>query len=43
MIVGYSLVVEGLSAVESMLLQERGLGGRTRMGCGFFMPLRTRG
>ena len=30
----------GLSADESIRLQERGLGGRTRLGCGFFLPAR---
>ncbi len=39
-IVGYALVVSGLTADESIRLQERGLGGRTRMGCGFFMPVK---
>jgi CRISPR-associated protein Cas6 len=37
-IVGYALVVSGLDADESIRLQERGLGGRTRIGCGFFLP-----
>ena len=37
-IVGYALVVSGLTAEESIRLQERGLGGRTKMGCGFFLP-----
>jgi len=27
-----------LSADDSIRLQEHGLGGRTRMGCGFFLP-----
>lgn len=36
-IVGYALV-SGLNADESLRLQERGLGGRTKMGCGFFLP-----
>jgi CRISPR-associated protein Cas6 len=39
-IVGYALVVAGLTAEESIRLQERGLGGRTKMGCGFFLPVR---
>lgn len=39
-IVGYALVVSGLTAEESIRLQERGLGGRTKMGCGFFLPAR---
>lgn len=40
--VGYSLQVTGLTAEESIRLQEHGLGGRKRMGCGFFVPLRPR-
>jgi CRISPR-associated protein Cas6 len=41
-IIGYSMVVSELSADESIRLQEEGLGGRSRMGCGFFMPARER-
>jgi CRISPR-associated protein Cas6 len=37
-IVGYAVIVSGLTADESIRLQERGLGGRTKMGCGFFLP-----
>lgn len=37
-VVGYSLLVSELTAEESILLQERGLGGRRKMGCGFFEP-----
>jgi CRISPR-associated protein Cas6 len=37
-IVGYSLIVCELPAEHSLMLQERGLGGRTQMGCGFFVP-----
>lgn len=37
-VVGFSLIVEGLSAAESIRLQEHGLGGRPKMGCGFFLP-----
>ena len=36
-IVGYELLVEGLTAVESIVLQERGLGGKRHMGCGVFV------
>jgi len=39
-IVGYSLIVAELSAADSLTLQERGLGGRTHLGCGFFEPTR---
>jgi len=38
-IVGYSLLVSELSASDSIKLQESGLGGRTKMGCGFFLPV----
>ena len=41
-IVGYALIVAGLSAADSVTLQESGLGGRTRMGCGFFVALKPR-
>jgi hypothetical protein len=41
-IVGYPLIVQGLTADESIQLQEVGLGGRTRIGCGFFVPYRER-
>jgi CRISPR-associated protein Cas6 len=41
-IVGFALQVEALSAEESLLLQEKGLGGRCRMGCGFFVPVQPR-
>ncbi|MCI5210102.1 MAG: hypothetical protein D3910_15200 [Candidatus Electrothrix sp. ATG2] len=37
-IVGYSLLVSELSAEESLALQEKGVGGRRKMGCGFFNP-----
>ena len=42
-IVGYSLLLSGLSAEDSIIVQESGLGGRTRMGCGFFLPARMEG
>ena len=41
-IIGYPLQIAGLTAEESVRLQEEGLGGRTRMGCGFFVPYRPR-
>lgn len=37
-IVGYSLLVSELTAADSLVLQERGLGGRMHLGCGFFCP-----
>ena len=41
-IVGYALQVAGLTAEESVRLQELGLGGRGRMGCGFFVTYKPR-
>ena len=38
-IVGYAVLATELTTEESILLQERGLGGRRRMGCGVFVPL----
>lgn len=38
--VGYAMIVQGLTAEESVRLQERGLGGRRLMGCGLFLPER---
>lgn len=39
-IVGYALIVAELSAEDSIKLQSCGLGGRTQMGCGFFVPFK---
>jgi CRISPR-associated endonuclease/helicase Cas3 len=39
-VVGCALHVVGLTAEESIRLQEEGLGGRRRMGCGIFVPIR---
>jgi CRISPR-associated protein Cas6 len=35
-VVGYEILVSELTAPESILLQEEGLGGRRKMCCGFF-------
>lgn len=35
-VVGYSVLLSELTAGESIAVQERGLGGRRKMGCGFF-------
>jgi CRISPR-associated protein Cas6 len=37
-IVGFALEVGGLSIADSIRLQELGLGGRHRFGCGVFVP-----
>jgi CRISPR-associated protein Cas6 len=39
-IVGYGVRIAGLNAAESLRLQEHGLGGRRKMGCGVFVPVR---
>ena len=39
-VVGYDVRVAGLNAAESVRLQEHGLGGRRKMGCGVFVPVR---
>ena len=39
-VVGFEIAVTGLTAEESLTLQEKGLGGRRRMGCGVFVPVR---
>ncbi|WP_457571423.1 type I-MYXAN CRISPR-associated protein Cas6/Cmx6 [Desulfovulcanus sp.] len=41
-VVGYSLLISELTAEESIVLQEHGLGGRRKMGCGFFEPWRPK-
>jgi CRISPR-associated protein Cas6 len=38
-VVGFALAVHELSDEASILLQEQGLGGRRRMGCGIFSPI----
>jgi CRISPR-associated protein Cas6 len=35
-VVGYSVLLSELTAEESIIVQEQGLGGRRKMGCGFF-------
>lgn len=40
--VGYAMTIHSLTAEESILLQEQGLGGRRLMGCGSFLPDRGR-
>jgi CRISPR-associated protein Cas6 len=41
-LIGFALQVNGLTAEESVRLQEQGLGGKKRIGCGFFVPYRPR-
>ena len=37
-IVGFAMGIEQLTAEESILVQENGIGGRRRFGCGIFIP-----
>lgn len=39
--VGFAMLVQDLSADESLRLQQHGLGGRRKMGCGLFLPARS--
>jgi CRISPR-associated endonuclease/helicase Cas3 len=39
-IVGFAVRVDGLTAEESLRLQEVGIGGRRFLGCGLFIPFR---
>jgi CRISPR-associated protein Cas6 len=39
-VVGYEVILEGLTVNESLNIQEEGLGGRRHMGCGVFVALR---
>lgn len=39
-ILGYGVVVEGLSQEDSLKLQWHGLGGRQHFGCGWFYPVK---
>jgi len=41
-VVGYEVVLEGLSAEESISIQTYGLGGRRHMGCGIFVVLQLK-
>src|SRR5262245_24303932 len=39
-VVGFALAIHELSDEGSIILQENGLGGRRRMGCGFFSTIK---
>lgn len=40
-VIGFAVAVTQLTAEDSLRLQEVGLGGRRRFGCGLFLPLRS--
>lgn len=39
-VLGYGVVIEGLSNEDSLKLQGHGLGGRKHFGCGWFYPVK---
>jgi CRISPR-associated protein Cas6 len=39
-VVGFAVEVQSLTAEESIRLQEHGIGGRRKFGCGVFVPVR---
>jgi CRISPR-associated protein Cas6 len=41
-LVGYEVLVEALTAEESIAIQQQGLGGKRHMGCGVFVPVGRR-
>ncbi len=41
-IVGFSVRLSGLNEGDSVLVQERGLGGKRKMGAGIFVPIRPK-
>jgi len=42
-VVGFEVLVTGISTEDSLKLQEKGLGGRRHLGCGVFVPHAARG
>jgi CRISPR-associated protein Cas6 len=40
-LVGYSLMLHGLSPANALLAQERGIGRQRKLGCGLFVPHRS--
>ena len=39
-VVGYAVMVQCLTDDDSLKLQQHGIGGRRRLGCGIFVPVR---
>lgn len=37
-VVGFQVILEGLDATASLVVQSHGLGGRRHIGCGIFVP-----
>lgn len=41
-VIGYSVIVANLLPEDSILLQAKGIGGKRKMGCGYFVPYRLK-
>ena len=41
-VVGFTVLISELTMEDSVILQERGIGGRRHMGCGIFIPASKR-
>ena len=39
-IIGFQVIAENLSPIDSLILQEIGIGGRRALGCGIFVPVK---
>ena len=39
-IIGFTVILDGLSDTDSLKVQEHGVGGRRHMGCGMFLPVK---
>ncbi len=40
-VMGFGLKVTNLSPIDSLILQQEGLGGKRKMGCGMFVPVQN--
>ena len=41
-LIGFGVEINGLSSEDSLILQQKGIGGKPKMGCGIFLPLRIK-
>jgi CRISPR-associated protein Cas6 len=41
-VMGFGLTVTNLNPIDSLILQQEGLGGKRKMGCGMFVPVQRR-
>ena len=40
-VMGFGLTVTNLNQIDSLILQQEGLGGKRKMGCGMFVPVQS--